>query len=225
MTFWKAWFDVRLRFVLCAILATVTFLPASFDAAVNAEGYGRIVEGWIGGMEYPVFATLVIVLGVGGTTTEANARSNLMTLSLPVPRSRWLVSQWLVATLLVFCLTAWILLLTGLAGILSGRSVPVAALLGAVVLNGFAAALWVWPAMLGTSVMKGAVRAALVVVSLLMVFALVRNEPIVSDWHIGNLADLRAWQEALPWRALLVGFLLGGGSAWLTLRRFQRTDY
>jgi hypothetical protein len=198
-------------------------VTSAFDT--GPEEFDRNLEAWINGGEQILFATLAIVLAVGGTTTEVNARSNLMTLSLPTPRSRWLVSQWLVVTLLTFCLTMWIFLLVAMAGPLSGNPVPLGALLGAALLHAFVAALWVWPAILGTSIMKGAVRAALVVVILLVISEIIRSEPAIEEWHIGRLADLRVWQEGLPWQALLVGLVLAGGSAWLTLRRFQRTDY
>ncbi len=225
MTYWKAWFDTRYRFLLCAALLAITIAPGIVMAAQDAVTFSGWVEGWAGGMEQPPFAILAIVLAVGGTMTETNARSNLMTLSLPVPRGRWLLAQWIVVTLMVFCLALCMSLIMAVVGAVAGRSVPVTVLLGAFLLNGLAAALWVWPAMLGTSISKEAVRAALIVVGFMVVLEMAGTLPSLSDWSLRNLADLVAWQSGIPWRSLLIGGVLMGGSAWLTLRRFQRTDY
>jgi ABC-type transport system involved in multi-copper enzyme maturation permease subunit len=225
MTYWKAWSDTRYRFLLCAALLAITMVPGIVMAAGEAEGFRRFVDGWAHGMEQLPFAILAIVLAVGGTMTESNARSNLMTLSLPVPRARWLISQWIVVTLMVFCLAFSLSLIMAVAGAAAGRSVPVAVLFGAFVLNGLAAALWVWPAMLATSLSKEAVRAALIVVGLMMILDLGGAESSLSDWRLSTVADLTVWQRSVPWRALLAGAVLMGGAAWLTLRRFQQTDY
>ena len=225
MTYWKAWFDIRFRFLLCAVLVAITMVPGIVGAAQDAETFGHWVDGWAGGMEQAPFAILAIVLAVGGTMTEANARSNLMTLSLPVPRRSWLVAQWIVATILVFCLALCMSVILAVAGIAAGRSVPVAVLLGAFFLNGFTAALWVWPAMLGTSLSKDAVRAALIVVALMIALETAGAMPSLGDWRLRNLADLTVWQDGIPWRSLLAGGMLMAATAWMTLRRFDRTDY
>ena len=60
---------------------------------------------------------------------------------------------------------------------------------------------------------------------IMVVLDMVGTLPSLSDWRLRNLADLTAWQSGIPWRSLLTGEVLMGGSAWLTLRRFQRTDY
>jgi len=225
---WKAWFDIRYRFLLCAILVALLVGPglvgSAFDS-VNPDRFTRWVDGWMNGMEHFIFAVLAAVLAVGGTMTESNVRSNLMTLSLPVPRGRWLISQCTVVTLLVLCLALAVSVTIWLAGMLAGRDVRPGALLVAAILNAFAAALWVWPSSLSTSLTKEAVRAGLLVVSAMLVLRAAGGALGLEAWSLERIADFREWHGSVPWRPLIAGLLLAGATAWLTLRRFERTDY
>jgi hypothetical protein len=248
MELWKAWSDISRRFYLCVLLVTLMAAPVTIRSAVQSArgattageiaepGHGPateapggpfelLVTGWIHGDSYYVFAILAVVLGVGGTMTLGNAHSNLMTLSLPERRRRWLGAQWIVVSALVFLLVIWEALIFVLAGVIAGLSVPVGSLLVATLLTAFAAALWISPSMLSTALTRDAVRAALVVVAVIVALQTIRALTGLADWSLRHIADVRAWDGAVPWKSLLAGGALALASAFLVMRRFDRTDY
>ena len=245
MTFWKAWSDTRLKFYLCLVLVTLLLAPGTITIAVQslqasreaaggqvdsellegAEAFSRSVQGWIRGDAYLVFATLAVVLGVGGTMTLANARSNLMTLSLPERRHRWLVAQWAVAAALLLALCAFEAAFFVATGWITGLGAPVGDLLAATLVTTLAAAMWIWPSILGTSFTRDAVRAALIMVSLMVALTTFTVLAGLQEWSLRRIADVTQWRGSVPWKPLLAGLTVTGAAAWFTLRRFERTEY
>ena len=255
MMLWKAWTDVRARFYLCAILMTLLIAPTvvvsavhSASAAATAQGtpaspqetwpqdeesggwqgleaYSTAANDWAHGMEHVVLAILAVVLSVGGTLSQTNARSNLMTLSLPSPRWKWLVAHWIVMVALTLLLALWISVIFAGAGVMAGLPVPWKSLALAWIASGLSGALWIWPGMLSTSFTREAVRAALIVVGVMVAARTVTVLGGLPGWTLQNLADLRQWDGQIPWRPLLLGLGLTGISAWWVLRRFERTDF
>jgi hypothetical protein len=244
MTFWKAWSDVRRKFFLCVVLVTLLMAPGTVVTAVRAghasatpavgvdpaaqaarEAFQREVEGWIAGSAYTIFAVLAAVLAVGGITAQAGASSNLMTLSLPERRRRWMTAQAAVAALLLLALCLWEAAILAVTGWVSGLYVPTARLALAVLLTALSAAIWIWPAILFTSLTRDAVRAALITVSLMVVLATLARLSGSAFTDIGRLARLPAWQGPVPWRPLLTGGVMTALAAWAALRRFERSEY
>ncbi len=248
MALWKAWSDTRGKFYLCVVLVTLLMAPntvaiavrsaraaaevgalsaATSDAALlqASQAFSRSVEGWIGGNAHFIFAVLATVLGVGGTMAAANRHSNLMTLSLPVERGHWLRTQWLMSVLLVFALCTWevaILLVTGWA---FGLPVPLGRLALATILTSLSASLWVWPAILSTSFTRDSVKAALIIVSVMVAASTFTRLTGLLDWSLRRIADTGAWGTAVPWQALLVGGVLTAASGWWAMRRFEAAEY
>ncbi len=44
MRFWKAWFDIRQRFVLCFVLVTLLVAPETVSVAVSSAQAGAVAE-------------------------------------------------------------------------------------------------------------------------------------------------------------------------------------
>ncbi len=247
MRFWKAWFDIRQRFVLCFVLVTLLVAPETVSVAVSsaqagavaeaaganveegtleaAEAYARMVGSWSGGDYHSVFSILAIVLAVGGILSTGNARSNLMTLSLPAKRGRWLSAQATVAGLLLLILCAWEAFIVIATGWGAGLDVPEGQLLLAIALTSISGAIWVWPAILSTSFTRESVRAALIIVSVFVMMEAVLGATPTQAFNPSSIADLSGWREGVPWPGLLVGVVMGGGSAWWSLARFRRMEF
>jgi hypothetical protein len=245
---WKAWSDTSRKFYLCMLLVTLLMVPDAVSTAVESaraakaseevtvppgdpaeeaatSSFERQIEIWTHGAAHSIFVILAVVLGVGGTMTRANAHSNLMTLSLPMPRRRWLMGQWTVATGLLFCLCAWEALILVVTGLVAGLPVPVGRLAIATVLTAASAALWVWPSILSTSYTRDAVRAALIIVVVIVSLTTFTTLTGMLEWKLNNIANVSQWSGAIPWRPLLPGIGMTLLCAWLVIRRFERTDY
>ena len=247
MRLWKAWFDIRQRFFLCFVLVTLLMAPETVAIAVSsaqasavAEASGRNVEpetldaaqafthqveGWMSGNAHYIFAILAIVLAVGGILSTGNARSNLMTLSLPTKRGKWLTAQAAMASLLLLALCTWeasIMLFTGWG---AGLDVPVGELLLAVLLTTLSASLWVWPAILSTAFTRESVRAALIMVSILVAFQTILGAAGRRDLGLEGIANLPGWREGVPWSPLILGVVLAGGTALWSLARFRKMEF
>jgi len=240
---WKAWSEARYKFYLCVLLVTLLMLPEAISTAVAsvkagataatpvpelpeaARSFERQLLGWINGGAQSIFATLAVVLAVGGTMTRANAYSNLMTLSLPLPRRRWLTGQWVVVSVLTLCLCAWEALIMTVTGVVAGLPVPVGQLALATLLTSASAVLWVWPSILSTSFTRDAVRAALIVVVIMISVGTFTTLTGMLEWKLINIASVNRWREGVPWRPLLMGVGMTAACAWAVLRRFERADY
>lgn len=253
MTFWKAWTDIRVRFYLSAVLVTLAVGPTLVISAVRsaqaadatavvapqggesgqmsagawsgAAAFPTAIGEWAHGSEHLLLSVLVMVLAVGGALSQANARSNLMTLSLPTARWRWLVSQWVVASLLVFALSLWISVMFAVLGTIFGLDIPWDVLALAWIASGFSAVMWAWPSMLSTSFTHESLRAALLVVAVMVVGRTVTMLGHLPGWSLQDLADLRQWSGAIPWKPLVLGLAMSALSAGWVLRRFERTDF
>lgn len=247
MKLWKAWFDVRQRFLLCVVLVTLLMAPEAVSVAVSSAGatavaeagganvepetleaslaYGHMLDGWIRGNAHYIFSILAIVLAVGGILSTGNARSNLMTLSLPARRNRWLAAQALMTTLLVMALCAWEACIMAFTGWFTGLEVPLGRLSLAVLLTSLSASLWVWPAILATAFTRESVRAALIMVSVLVMVQTILTAAGRPDLGLGRLASVPGWAESVPWTPLLIGLALAGGSAWWASGRFRKMEF
>jgi hypothetical protein len=247
MKLWKAWFDIRQRFWLCVVLVTLLMAPQAVEVAVSSAqaravaeevgssaepgtleatlAYGHMLEGWIGGNAHTIFAILGIVLAVGGILSNGNARSNLMTLSLPARRGKWLMAQATMAALLLLGLCIWEAAIMAVTGWLTGLQVPLGRLCAAVLLTSLSSALWVWPAILCTAFTREAVRAALITVSTLVALQTVLGIFGRQELGLRGIADVPGWGEGVPWPPLLFGAALAGGSAWWALNKFRRMEF
>jgi hypothetical protein len=247
MKLWKAWFDIRQRFFLCVVLVTLLMAPEAVSIAVSSSGaaaaaeasgamaepetleaahaFGRMLEGWIGGNAHYIFAILAIVLAVGGILSTGNARSNLMTLSLPTKRSHWLTAQATMAALLTLTLCGWEATIMACTGWLTGLEVPLGRLLLAVVLTSLTASIWIWPAVLSTAFTRESVRAALIVVSTLVALQTILSAVGRQDLGMGPLADVPGWADDVPWAPLLIWTLFAGGSALWALHLFRKMEF
>ncbi len=68
-------------------------------------------------------------------------------------------------------------------------------------------------------------KAALLVIGLLIGVMLVGDTQILGPWHIGDLRLWETWRAGFPWQALLAATTLGlGGFVW-AVARFERADY
>jgi len=247
MKLWKAWFDIRQRFFLCVVLVTLLMAPEAVSVAVSSAGaasvaaagaadaqpetleaslaYGHMLDGWIRGNAYSIFSILAIVLAVGGILSTGNARSNLMTLSLPSKRNHWLTAQAAMTILLVLALCAWEACIMALTGWFTGLEVPLGQLSVAVVLTSLSASLWVWPAILATAFTRESVRAALILVSVLVAVQTILTATGRRDLGLGRLANVPGWTESVPWAPLFLGLVLAGGSAWWVSIRFRKMEF
>ena len=247
MKLWKAWFDIRQRFILCVVLVTLLMAPEAVSVALAsaratavaeatgpaaepgtleaAQAFTHMLEGWIRGNAHYIFSILAIVLAVGGILSSGNARSNLMTLSLPARRGRWLTAQATVAAILLLALCAWEASIMAVTGWLSGLEVPTGHLLVAVLLTAVSASLWIWPAILVTAFTRESVRAALIMVSILVTVQTVLGSIGRQDLGLGRIADVPGWGAGVPWAPLLFGALLAGGSTWWAHTRFRRMEF
>jgi len=247
MTLWKAWFDVRRKFYLCVVLVTLLMAPGTVITAVQSRrastqpaavgqsagpeaqaavaAFQRRVDEWIEGGAYFIFAVLAVVLSVGGITAHATASSNLMTLSLPERRRRWMTAHAAVAALLLVILCLWEASILAVTGWVSGLGVPLARLGIAVLLTAAAAALWIWPSILCTSFTRDAVRAALIVVSIMVVLTTLSRLTGSAFTDLGLLAHLSSWRDSVPWSPLLAGVALTGVAGWAAVMRFEHAEF
>lgn len=247
MRLWKAWSEVRQKFFLTFVLVTLLIAPSVVASAVAASGaqagesaqpgsggqeaieaaaaFSRELDGWLSGNAYYAFAILAVVLAVGGILSLGNARSNLLTLSLPGRRRSWLWAQAWVCTFLLFVLCAWEASFFVVTGWLTGLDVPEGRLFVGVILTTFAGALWIWPAILGTALTRDGVQAALVVVTLVVILELLGGAFGQPAFRFQDLASVTQWQTAVPWEPLLPGVLLAALSAWSALARFKRMEF
>lgn len=247
MKLWKAWFDIRQRFWLSVVLVTLLMAPQAVEVALSSaraveaveaavpsaepdileatRAYTHMLEGWIGGNAHTIFSILGIVLAVGGILSHGNARSNLMTLSLPSRRKEWLMAQATMAALLLLGLCAWEAAIMAVTGWLSGLPIPLGQLSLAVLLTSLSSAMWIWPAILSTALTREPVRAALITVSILVALQTVLGVTGRQEWRLRGIADVPGWAEGIPWPPLIFGAVLAGGSAWWALGRFRRMEF
>lgn len=244
MELWKAWFDVRQRFLLCVVLVTLLAAPQTIRLAVAstrpaptateapsqaapqpAAAFDTYIEGWLRGSAHMAFSILAVVLAVGGILSRSNARSNLMTLSLPLNRGRWLAAQAAMAALLLLALCAWegsIILLTGWG---FGLAAPAGTLALATLLSTVSATIWIWPAILATALTRDAVRAALITISVMVAMLTAGG---LLGWQramFERVANVYAWRGGWPWEPLLLGVAFAAATAWMAVVRFRRTEF
>jgi hypothetical protein len=181
MVYWKAWFDVRGRFFLSLAIVTLLVLPQAIvtasrtleanrgergDATAAQEapaderrgqeesgmmGWDAFVRAWYNESAGMIFAILSVVLAVGGTMAELNARSNVLSLSLPVRRSRWLTAQASMAVLLTTALAAYVAVVLAVVALAFGQSVPVRIGFIGSLLVALSVVAWVGLSLLSTS--------------------------------------------------------------------------
>jgi hypothetical protein len=254
MVYWKAWFDVRGRFFLSLAIVTLLVLPQAIvfasrtleanrgepgDATAAQEapaderrgqdergmmGWDGFVRAWYDESAGMIFAIMSVVLAVGGTVAESNARSNVLSLSLPVRRSRWLTARASMAILLTFALAAYVAVVLAAVALVFGHSFPMRIAVIGSLLVALSVVVWVGLSLLSTSLTRESVRAALLVVGVIIVLEFL-GRSVLEAWSPWQVSRVAAWEGGAPWRSLFVVAVLGLGGAAMAVRRFERADY
>jgi len=248
MVYSKAWRDLRGRFLLCVFVVSVAVLPQTIisavrggqdvarspeeEAAWSEGGSGRIVipdfqtevQRWFEGRE-ALLVVLAVVLAVGGTMTEANTRTNLLILSLPRSRRRWLQGQAIVVMGMVLALAAWVAVLMAGVGLAFGEPIPWNILAPGIVTVTLGASIWIGPALLGTAMTRESVKAGIVVFTLVLLAAIMDQSAVLKPWYPYRVGRLSVWSDGIPWRALAVALTMAFGGYLGAVRRFERADY
>jgi len=244
--FWKAWFDVRLRFYLIFLLWIVLVGESRLDAALESvharavasqvaapdappsePGYGfeAVIRDWTTGQAHGTFSILAVLLAVGGLLGRPSGRADLLTLSLPPTRARWLWAQAGMALLLlgaIALLEAASILITGLVFDLQA---PLGSVLAECVLVPLSAAIWIWPTILLMVLTRDSMRAAIIAITLMVGVASFGVLGAANRPFFRNIADVNQWSVGGPWAPLLAGLALAALTAWLALRRFDQMEF
>lgn len=244
--FWKAWFDVRQRFYLIFLLWIVLVGESRLDAAldsvharsvaartvepdspdaVSGSGFDGVIRDWTTGQAHGTFSILAVLLAVGGLLGRPSGRADLLTLSLPPRRARWLWAQASVALVLlgaIALLEAASILLTAL---LFGLRTPVGSVVAECFLVPLSAAIWIWPTILLMVLTRDSMRAAIAAITLMVGIASFGVLGTTNRPFFRNIADVGQWTAGGPWLPLAAGVALATLTGWLALRRFGRMEF
>lgn len=229
MTGWKAWLELRRRFwIALGLLLVATAIWASafgtlpevadHDPTAHAVmgDYAAYVRAfWFGRTGGGFLVYLTVLLSLGGVLAEERRGSLALTLSLPVPRSRWILSQAGVVAALVLGLAAVSTLEVVLLGpVVGGRVDPAEALAGTVLIA-LRASGAIGLTLFFSALTGDVLKAALLSVGTAFLFHL----------PLGGLAALRPWalepgQSAWPPLAVALALAaLGTAAAIVSLRQ------
>jgi ABC-type transport system involved in multi-copper enzyme maturation permease subunit len=245
MVYWKIWSEVRKRFYICLGISTfiVLFLIMLFPLSslflnyikenVTSEelillqkytGDYRLFmdEGWF--HEIGFVALFAIVFSLGGIMTEVRSRSIFVTLSLPVSRRRWILSQSLISALLVLGITAsaCVLVLTG--GLFLGRPYPLPYALGGTLLLTAGALPWIGITLWITSLTQDRLKAAVCTVALWFLTEPLKTFSSFAEWMPQSILNLLQ-PLPFPWQASLSLLILSSGTLLAAVKHFDRRDY
>ena len=187
-------------------------------AAVPYREYLR--QTWAGGDLAVALALIAVALTVGGVAAERRRDTLDLTLSLPVPRSRWLLVRGAVVTVLLVLLGFASAAVVAIGGHGAG-GVPGGLLIGVPFLAGIGAASGVALALLAGTVIRDAIPAALI--ALLALYLLGGGGDPGTSWAPGAWLDIRRWASP-PWVSLATWGVLVAGAAGLAIHRFNRID-
>lgn len=239
------WWSLRGRFRIALVVvvlhaAAVAVIFGRFGGDVPAEwemdagdraSVERVIGGsydrylrqtWAGGDLGGLLVVLGVVLAVGGAAAERRQGTADLTLSLPAPRSRWILARCGLVLGLLLLLAAVSALVVVLGGLLLGAAVPGGVAAATVPLAGLGPAYAVALALLATTWTRDVIRAALITLAALYVIDATGSAAF--DWHPGVVLDPTAWAAGPPWPAVLVAAALTGGFLVLAVRRFTTVD-
>jgi ABC-type transport system involved in multi-copper enzyme maturation permease subunit len=245
MILWKIWFDVRTRFYisLALILFFTIFLillypllhlvissaKPDLDAVAAAQlrhlmkNYRLFMdEGWFRELQ-PIWI-FAIVLSLGGVLSEKKIGAIFVTLSLPVARTKWILTQWLATSALVLALlvTGGLLIVAG--GIAYGSFYPpLSAIWGTLVLM-FAALPWISLTLALSSLLQDRLKTTLILIFGVLILDILKVFTSVRVWlPISTLDALEG--GPFPWRSVLVILAVTIGGLLVAIRTFQERDY
>lgn len=245
MVLWKIWFDLRQRFLFCiAIFLGIVFLhigvfpylksytPAWLPEMSNQDlGYlSRMVQDygfytdlrWF--QEIPRLALFAIVLSLGGVLTEARTRSILLTLSLPVSRRKWLVVQAAVIGLILFSVSLLASILLSIGGSVVGQTYSLPHSLWGGILLAVCVVPWIGITMLATAITGDHLKAVLISLGLLTMASFLNHVSGLNPWLPATLMN-SIYGESFYLKPLLTILLVTSISLFLTIRKFEKTDY
>lgn len=246
----KLWFDTRFRFfiglavtiVLAVLLAWMGYtmnrlmsqksmiekakLSAETQAAWS-QSFGdyetSIDRIWYASYGGGLIGLLAIILALGGPLAEP--QSVHLTLSLPVRRYRWPVSQ---AVLMIGLTFAMLFVSTGVllaTGALMGHTYPPGRAALNALLCGVPDVAWIGLTVAVGSFALDRTRTALIVIPAKFLSVLLLLLPPLRAWDIGRLSRPLSLHPSLAWQPLLLFVVCAVGGVAMAAYRYERLDY
>jgi ABC-type transport system involved in multi-copper enzyme maturation permease subunit len=156
--------------------------------------------------------------------TEKNTRSIFVTLSLPVTRRKWILSQWLFAALLSLVLATMAGILILLGGLVFGKTYPLSQAIWGTLLLTFVALPWISLTLAMTSILQDKLKTVLTVAAIAFVVSILKIFESTQKWLPFALLDSLE-NEVFPWRSISVILLVTLGGLYFAIRRFETRDY
>jgi hypothetical protein len=235
------WRDLRWRFaamlplvVLIAALAAESFIRRPTQERSTGVTYSQHLDAvwfWLPGPS-AIFLLVAVVLGASGVLLRPRANVAYL-LSMPVSRSRWLLSNaagsaigvalMILITDGVFVAGAW----------RSGTSLPLLPLLARSLGVLLAACAWIGVTLAAVALVRSALLALTIVLGTLVLLPTSRfqleipptsNSPPLGAWDPWTFADPRAWQSGIPFESLLSCATLGVGGLAVGLVLLKRYE-
>lgn len=240
MVYWKAWFDVRQRFflvvalwmvliggthVVSAVASTRSGAVAEDARGAAAHGFDASVTDWTTGQAQGTFSILAVLLAVGGLLGRPSGQSDLLTLSLPPSRSRWLRAQAGMALVLLLALGVLEVGTLVLTAVGFGLAVPLGPVLAGCLVTPLSAAIWIWPTILLMAFFRDSMRASIAGIAVVVGVASLAAFSGSGLPFFRPLADVTRWTTGVPWSPLLVGLALSVVTAWWAQHRFEEMEF
>ena len=166
-----------------------------------------------------VLPLLALVLSLGGVLARGPSAAHC--LSLPVPRSRWVVAQAAVAGGLLLALSLAVSLLFVLLAGTRGHVYPLGPALGFGLAAGAAAWPWVAVTLAATALCRDVPRALALSLALMLGLAGASLFVPLGPWSV---ADPLAWRQGVPWPGLAWLLLMCGSGLAFAVARAERVE-
>jgi len=246
MILWKMWYDLRFRFFICLafVIIHVLFLIAVFPVAGSLVSWFQsdipksewntvkqiissypyfMDHGWFQEVKY--ISALAVIFSLGGVLTERKKRSLYFTLSLPVERRKWILSQSGMAlfTITLLCVTATLLIL--IAGIAYGSTYSFFRALQGTLFLVLIALPWIGATFAVASMAQDRIKTGLIVFGCWFFMGILQAIPSIRVWLPRYLIDYYMGSQHFPWQSLFVIFAAGIGGILFAIQKFEKEDF
>jgi hypothetical protein len=250
MVAWKLWFDTRFRFLIGAVAMVVlavffAFIGYSMNKLMNqkdaiekakisaetkaawSQSFGNYEKSidtfWYESYGGELIGLLAIILALGGPLAEP--ASVHLTLSLPVRRYRWPVTQALLTmglTVAVLFVSTAVLLAVGAV---TGHSYPPSQAALNVLLCAVPSVAWIGLTVAVGSFALDKAKTALIAIPAKFISVPLFMLPAMRSWEIGRLGRPISMHPALSWRPLLLLVICAVGGVAMAAFRYEQRDY
>jgi ABC-type transport system involved in multi-copper enzyme maturation permease subunit len=243
MLLWKSWFDLRQGFywasaILLLLLALIVALYPLLSSQHPTDPLAQrelhrlthdftyyMNSQWFWSNCGTAMYLISILMSLTGVPAEKKGGVLLMTLSLPVKRSNWVLAHAALTCLLILVLECASYFGASLGGLLIGKYYPLNSAWP--ILGGWLLCFpWIGLGLLCNSFLRSFMKSALILIVACQIGpALLRYlAPALYKWSPWQLSVSGAWVQGIPWTPILICLFIGASGIGLTAWRFASEE-